>query len=128
MKLIHSKSKKEYLLASIIREEIIMQRRKVTFIDCQNRIDQYMFRRDEIEMIMDNLFLCRMDRFFDFLERLETIHDDPYFQKSHTLLISSWHTLMDGMDEDDRRFYLEKVDEAIQKIGREGGKEVVVLE
>jgi hypothetical protein len=115
-------------LSVFIYKEIVKNRHKITFLDCMNKIDQYMFPRKDVRLIMENLFLGRMERFFDFYEQLRCIQFNKYFWKSEVLLISSYHRLMDDLNDEEKIHFGTKVKETFQRIEDKYGKQVTVIE
>lgn len=103
-------------LSRFITGRIISQNQRVLFLDCLNRIDQYMFQRDHLDMILDQLYLTRLDRFFDFYCCLRSIHLKRVFWESDVLLISSYAGLMDDLAEEEQRHYSSKVVETLERI------------
>ena len=73
----------------------ILDRKKIIFIDCMNCIDQYMFERDDVEAIMESLFISRIELIYDLLDMLGSIQFNCYFQESDILLVSSYQRLLD---------------------------------
>lgn len=88
--------------------------KKITLIDCTNSINQYLFAREEIESIMDNLYVARIEQIHDLIECLSRIHLDKFFRKSDLLIITSYEHLL--KDQKDKIYLRQKIIRIVERI------------
>lgn len=126
---IKTSTKDEYrrALAGLIANKIVIENKKITFIDCMNHLSQYMFRRSVLDKVMDNLFLSRIEQPYDLVDILKSIHFNSFFQKSDVLLVSSYNKLIEELS-DDREHVKERVMKSLERIEEKYNKEVVILD
>lgn len=125
-----SKSKEEYKknLSRFITENIIIKKNKITFIDCMNSLSQYIFPREYVENIMDNLYFSRIELIYDLLDLLKQVQFNSYFKKSNVFLLSSYSSLLKDMHEKEIVYYKDQISKILIRIEEKYNKEVVVME
>jgi len=127
--LVTSKDMQDYesRLAALVTKEITAGKR-ITFIDCCNRISQYLFRKEHLHVVMANLFIARVERFHDFLDLMQGIQFNYYFRISDILLVSSYNLLLFDIEERDKKFFQAKTSAILNRLEEKHAKDVIVLE
>jgi hypothetical protein len=115
-------------LTSFIVKKIVHEDRMVTMIDCMNYINQYMFRRTDIDIVSENLFITRIEQIYDLLDLLKRIQFNSYFAKSKVLLLTSFQHLLKDLDKDEQEFFNTKISQILMRLEKNHKKEIVLME
>ena len=102
---------REVLADTIIR---MIKEGKVTFVDCMNCIDQYMFKGK----CVDNLYVTRIEVIFDLVDLLERM-------KPGRILLSSYKHLLEDLREDEADEMIRRIDAQLMRLGKSHDVEVM---
>lgn len=102
--------------------------RTITFIDCANSISPYLFSRDDLRSIKEQLFVARIERLHDLIDAIERLPFDPLFQQSDMLLVSSWASLLADVPVTERTAVLHRVLSVLNRLEQRQHLSVVVLD
>lgn len=116
-------------LADLITAKIL-QRKKVTFIDCSNHISQYMFHENDLPYILDNLFIARIERIHELIDQLVELPRERTFQKSSVLIVSPYQSVMEEEieDEGEQQEISSRIEALLDRLETHHDKEVYLLE
>jgi hypothetical protein len=115
-------------LSKFICSRIIVDKRKVIFIDCMNYISQYMFKRKHIERIMEGLSIARIEQIHDLLDMLKSIQFNTYFRKSQVMIISSFNHLLEDRGEREADYFRKNISKILLRLEARYSKEIVIME
>jgi len=115
-------------LAELVTERIIDRGQNITYIENQNIINQYLFKRKYVRKIMDNLFVARIEVAHDLLDLLRKIQFNFYFSISHLLIVSSYSRLFEGMGKEEQNYLNSRIITQLKRIEARNGKEVIIID
>ena len=117
----------ERQLSSFISQTIASQK-NITFIDCKNSINPYIFDRRELPRITEHLFISRIERLHDFLDQLERVVFDPYFLQSDVLLVSSYLHLLEDAHRSEQKGFVHAITNRLALIEQQHNVRVVLVD
>ena len=100
----------------------------ITFIDCANSISPYLFERDDLQSIKQQLFVARIERLHDLVDAIERLPFDPLFQQSDMLLVSSWASLLADVPVRERTSVRHRVLSVLNRLEQRQHLSIVVLD
>lgn len=114
-------------LSSLITAHVRAER-TITFIDCANSISPYLFSRDDLWAIRQQLFVARIERLYDLIDAIERLPFDPLFQQSDMLLVSSWASLLAEVPVRERTSVLHRILTVLNRLEQRHHLTVIVLD
>jgi hypothetical protein len=114
-------------LSRFITTETKHHQRKITYIDCQNTLSQYLFSREDLAPILKNLFVTRIDRAYDLLELFKNIGRNPTVQQSHYVLVSPFYHLLEGFPLNEEKNWFRMWENSIERLEKTLPIHVVVM-
>ena len=127
VRVIHARDAEGYLryLSRLISLNTAGNGGRVLFIECMNRISQYIFRRSDLERVMEQLYVVRIEVVHDLVDMLLGLHLSDEFRQSRLLVLSSYSHLLE--DERDREHLETRIMRVLKRLEDRHGKEVIVL-
>ncbi len=103
-------------LSRFISTETNQWRRKITYIDCQNILSQYLFSREELQPILENLFVARIDRPYDLLDLFRGLSRNHFVGKSHYVIVSPYSHLLEGFPPQEEKNWMRMWEKSVERL------------
>ncbi len=112
----HTPAEFERHLSRFISTESVQWRRKITYIDCQNTLSQYLFSREDLQPILENLFVTRIDRPYDLLDLFRSLSQNSFVKKSHYVIVSPYSHLLEGFPPQEEKNWMRMWEKSVERV------------
>jgi hypothetical protein len=123
----HTPEEFERNLSRFISTETSQWRRKITYIDCQNILSQYLFSREDLQPILENLYVTRIDRPYDLLDLFRSLSCNHFVEKSHYVIVSPYSHLLEGFPPQEEKNWTRMWEKSIERLESSLPVHVVVM-
>lgn len=114
-------------LSRFVSTETNQWRRKITYIDCQNIISQYLFTLTEFEHILKNLIVTKISRPYDLLDYFQGLSRTHFQGKSHYVVVSPYFHLLEELSPLEEKNWMKLWEKSIERLENTLPVHVVVI-
>lgn len=111
------------LISAQVREDKI-----ITLLDCKNSVHQYLFDRSDLDQVLSQVFIARIERLHDLVDQLERISNDPLFLHSDILVVSSFTHLLGDVNATERPYLHARIHQMLARLEQRHHPHIIVLD
>lgn len=115
-------------LSRFVSTETNQWRRKITYVDCQNILSQYLFSLTEFQPILENLSVQKIGRPYDLLDYFQGLSRTHFVGKSHYVVVSPYSHLLEDLSPLEEKNWMRLWEKSIEHLENTLPVQVVMVE